>query len=62
MAGRICRTAEEAFRLGWEEPCDHGFADPGECRTCRLSDAEIARLAVLLNGLATPAPAERLAA
>lgn len=57
MAGaRICRTVEEAFRAGWEEPCEHGSADPGKCPDCGLTDAEITRLVVLLGNLATPAP------
>ncbi|WAZ20246.1 hypothetical protein STRCI_001347 [Streptomyces cinnabarinus] len=62
MSARICRTAEEAFDAGWKEPCDHGVADPGECPRCGLTDAEIARLAALLSGLAAPAPATRAAA
>lgn len=48
MPGRICRTADEAFKAGWEEPCDHG-TDPGECSQCCLTDVEIARLVVLLR-------------
>jgi hypothetical protein len=50
-----CRTPEQAFAAGWNESCDHG-TDPGECPTCRLSDTEITRIAVLLAGLATANP------
>lgn len=60
MPARICRTADEAFQAGWDEPCDHGL-DPGECSACCLTDAEIARLVLLLSDLASPAP-ERAAA
>ncbi|MFF3847978.1 hypothetical protein [Streptomyces sp. NPDC002328] len=61
MAGRICRTAEEAFQAGWDETCEHN-TDPGECPVCGLTDTEIARLVVLLGHLALPAPAQRAAA
>ncbi|MFI6248969.1 hypothetical protein [Streptomyces sp. NPDC051016] len=61
MPGRMCRTPEEAFQAGWNEPCDHS-ADPGECPTCRLTDAEIGQLVILLSHLAEPAPAGRAAA
>ncbi|MET7477944.1 hypothetical protein ABZT17_26755 [Streptomyces sp. NPDC005648] len=63
MAGaRICRTAEEAFDAGWNETCDHGSPDPGDCPTCGLTDAEIARLVVLLGGLvASGAPRQAAA-
>ncbi|MFF9097627.1 hypothetical protein ACF1AX_31455 [Streptomyces sp. NPDC014802] len=57
MPGRICRTADEAFTAGWEEPCDHGYADPGECPTCGLTDEEIARFVILLGDLAPSGPA-----
>ncbi|MGW3152697.1 hypothetical protein [Streptomyces sp. NPDC001089] len=60
MAARICRTADEAFQAGWDQPCDHGL-NPDGCPTCGLTDAEIARLVVLLSGLAEHAP-ERTAA
>ncbi|MET7776250.1 hypothetical protein ABZU94_10770 [Streptomyces mirabilis] len=60
MPARICRTADEAFQAGWDEPCDHGH-DPGECPACGLTDAEISRLVVLLSDLASRAP-ERAAA
>jgi hypothetical protein len=62
MPAPICRTAEEAFRAGWDEPCDHGFADPGECADCGLTDAEIGQLVVLLGNLAAPVAAEQVAA
>lgn len=61
-APRICRTAEEAFEAGWNEPCDHGRPNPGDCPTCGLTDGEITRLSVLLSGLAAPATAGRAAA
>lgn len=61
MPGRICRTADEAFQAGWDEPCDHG-TDPGECSECGLTDTEIARLVILLSHLAAPEPAGRAAA
>ncbi len=61
MAARICRTSEEAFQAGWNEPCDHG-ADPGQSPECRLTDAEIGQLVTLLSHLAEPASAGRAAA
>ncbi|MFF0139753.1 hypothetical protein ACFYRN_25275 [Streptomyces sp. NPDC005227] len=51
MTGRLCRTADEAFAAGWDEPCDHGV-DPAECRSCALTGGELARLVVLLGGVA----------
>lgn len=42
----MCRTAAEAFAAGWQEPCEHQ-ADPARCPQCRLTAAEMARLAVL---------------
>lgn len=68
MAGRICHSPEDAFRAGWEEPCDHAFPEPADCPQCGLTDAEIASLAVLLRGTVTPGripeqgPTERAAA
>lgn len=50
MSGRLCRTADEAFAAGWDEPCDHG-ADPAECKACALTGGEVARLVVLLGGV-----------
>ena len=44
---RICRTPEEAFQAGWDEPCEHNVPDPTRCPQCRLSEAEIRRLAIL---------------
>jgi hypothetical protein len=61
MSARLCRTADEAFQAGWDEPCDHG-SDPGECPTCRLTDMEIARLAILLSTPTASVPAQRAAA
>lgn len=49
----VCQTPEEAFRLGFEEPCAHGLPDPDDCPNCRLTDAEIGRLVVLLKGAAS---------
>lgn len=62
MGARICRTAEEAFRAGWDAPCEHGESDPDECRHCELTDTEVAKLLVLLSGLIAPAHQERAAA
>ncbi|GAQ61930.1 hypothetical protein [Streptomyces scabiei] len=46
-------TVEEAFEAGFSEPCDHG-TPPSDCPRCRLTDAEIGRLVVLLRGALTP--------
>lgn len=46
---RICRTPEEAWQAGWDEPCQHGVPDITQCPACRLTEAEIGRLAVLLG-------------
>lgn len=43
----ICRTPDEAFQAGYDAPCEHQLPDPTQCPDCRLTDAEIARLAVL---------------
>lgn len=48
MSGRICLTPDQAFEAGFAEPCEHALA-PEKCRQCRLSDAEIGRLVVLLQ-------------
>lgn len=45
---RICRTRDEAFQAGWDEPCPHGHAPP-ECEHCRLTPEEITRIAALLR-------------
>ena len=50
MATRVCRTPDDAFLAGWNEPCDHG-REPGDCPICGLTTAEIAQLSVLLSGL-----------
>ncbi|MEU3253172.1 hypothetical protein [Streptomyces sp. NPDC006997] len=50
MSGRVCLTPDEAFEAGFNEPCQHGLSDPEDCPRCRLSDAEIGRLVVLLSG------------
>ncbi|MFE3855265.1 hypothetical protein ACFXPN_29555 [Streptomyces griseorubiginosus] len=49
MNGRICLTPQQAFEAGFEEPCEHQVPDPNDCPTCRLTGAEIRRLAVLLR-------------
>jgi hypothetical protein len=43
----MCRTPDEAFASGWNAPCEHDTEDPTVCPACRLTGAEIARLAVL---------------
>jgi hypothetical protein len=43
----ICLTADEAWRAGYEAPCEHGQGDPTACDRCALTASEIARLAVL---------------
>lgn len=48
MSRRIL-TPDEAFEAGFEEPCQHLVLDPNDCPDCRLSPAEIRRLAVLLR-------------
>lgn len=52
--GRICRTPQEAFEAGLTESCEHGARAAVDCRRCRLTDAEIGRLAVLLQGCLRP--------
>lgn len=49
MSSRICRTPDEAFEAGFEEPCEHQVPDPEDCPKCRLTEAEIGRLVVLLR-------------
>ncbi|MFI2437443.1 hypothetical protein [Streptomyces sp. NPDC018693] len=49
MSRRICLSVDEAFEAGFEEPCQHLVPDPNDCPDCRLSAAEIRRLAVLLR-------------
>lgn len=48
MTSRIL-TPEEAFEAGFAEPCEHQVPDPSDCPKCRLTEAEIRRLAVLLR-------------
>ncbi|GAA2107566.1 hypothetical protein [Streptomyces synnematoformans] len=43
----MCRTPDEAFQAGWDAPCEHGVPVPDDCPRCRLTGAEIGRLAVL---------------
>lgn len=63
MSGRLCLTPEQAFAVGFEEPCEHLVPDPNDCPKCRLSVSEIRRLVVLLHsGLATEAGARTTAA
>lgn len=52
----ICRTPDEAFQTGFNSPCEHGIHPVTECDDCRLTHAEISRLAVLLR-----APGQALA-
>jgi hypothetical protein len=52
---QICMTADEAFEAGFNEPCEHG-TPPNACPDCRLTNAEIGRLVVLLRGALTPQP------
>lgn len=54
MSGRVCLTSDEAFEAGFNEPCQHGRPDPDDCSRCRLTDAEIGRLVVLLQGARHP--------
>ncbi|WP_329597793.1 hypothetical protein OIE43_18970 [Streptomyces pseudovenezuelae] len=61
MTGRICLTPEEAFEAGFEEPCEHLVPDPSDCPSCRLTEAEIRRLVVLLRS-DLPAVARKTAA
>jgi hypothetical protein len=51
----ICRTPEEAFQAGLEQPCEHGVHPMPRCPKCRLTEAEIADIAVLLGSHLTPA-------
>lgn len=44
----ICRTPEDAYRAGYEQPCDHGHP-VSECDDCRLTPTEITRIAALLR-------------
>lgn len=50
MSGRICLSPQAAFEAGFEAACEHRVPDPTTCPQCRLTDAEIRRLAVLLRG------------
>lgn len=50
---RICMTTEQAFEAGFNEPCEHGTRCD-HCPQCRLTDAEIGRLVVLLRGSQRP--------
>lgn len=54
MTGRVCLTVDEAFEAGFNEPCAHDVPDPEDCPGCRLTDTEIGRLAVLLQGAVRP--------
>ncbi|MEV6544431.1 hypothetical protein [Streptomyces sp. NPDC051665] len=49
MSGRVCLSVDQAFEAGFEEPCQHLVPDPNDCPDCRLTEAEIRRLAVLLR-------------
>lgn len=37
------------MRAAQTEPCDHGYVDLPECPKCRLTEAEISAVAVLLG-------------
>lgn len=54
---RICRTPEDAWQAGWDAPCEHGIADITQCPACRLTPAEIGRIAILLRPYMRPADA-----
>lgn len=60
-APRICRTAEEAFQAGFEAPCEHLVPDPNDCPRCRLTDDEVARLAVLHRPYLLTTPGQQAA-
>ena len=62
MNSRICLSVEQAFEAGFEEPCQHLVPDPDDCPQCRLSDAEIRRLVVLLRSELAPETTARPAA
>lgn len=62
MNRRVCLTPEEAFAAGFNEPCQHGQPDPEDCSRCRLTDAEIGRLVVLLQGAHRPQQSTNAAA
>ncbi|MER6532982.1 hypothetical protein ABT215_04005 [Streptomyces sp900105755] len=63
MSGRICLTTDQAFAAGFDEPCEHQVPNPAECPKCRLTEAEILRLAVLVRGATSAtSPAPRAAA
>ncbi|MFJ9377754.1 hypothetical protein [Streptomyces sp. NPDC101455] len=49
MSRRICLSADEAFEAGFKAPCEHLVPDPNDCPRCRLTEAEIRRLVVLLR-------------
>lgn len=49
-----CRTPEEAFQAGLTAPCEHGIHPAPECPDCRLTEAEIADLSVLLGAHLRP--------
>ena len=50
----ICRTPDQAFQAGYDEPCVHQVPNPSDCPDCRLTDDEIARLAVLNRPYVVP--------
>ncbi|MDN3021570.1 hypothetical protein [Streptomyces sp. S.PB5] len=54
MNRRVCLTPEEAFEAGFNDSCQHDQPDPNDCPRCRLTDAEIGRLVVLLQGAYRP--------
>lgn len=58
----ICLTADDAWRAGYDAPCEHGHADPTACQRCALTPEEIARLAVLHRPYLKPKAREHTAA
>jgi hypothetical protein len=62
MSVRICLTPDDAFEAGYTEPCEHLVPDPEDCPQCRLTDAEIGRLAALLHSEAASYGSGRKAA
>ncbi|MGW1324826.1 hypothetical protein ACWD64_20065 [Streptomyces antibioticus] len=49
MSARRIYSADQAFQAGFDAPCEHLVPSPVDCPHCRLTDAEISRLAVLLR-------------
>lgn len=47
MTRRICQTPDEILAAGMHAVCEHGVSPMRDCSDCRLSPAEIGRLALL---------------